>query len=132
MDKDDFKKRIARIFGIDQVTFNAPGETLEQEKVFVRINQVKSHYKDGTWISRATGDLLFYANMDKLPFGYFQRKIAEADPLDSKDFFFFDLEQSQPIFQNIGEFSLSFIYFFNGQYHPDKGIIQSIVISEGQ
>ncbi len=131
-DRDELRKKLIRIFGISNVSFDAPGESLEQEKLFVRVTTVKSAFKDKKSFNRYFGELVLYANTEKLPFGYFQRKIAEADPLDAKDFFFYDLEQSQVMLQNIGEYSLSFIYFSSGQHDPELGTMTSIDFNEGQ
>jgi hypothetical protein len=56
--------------------------------------------------------------------------IRLADPEDTKDLFFFDMETNAGYFRNLTERSLSFVYFFSGQYDPSLGSITSIEISE--
>lgn len=124
------KAKIQRIFDLKKVTFNEPSESMEQECAFIRIQTCKSNIKDGLQVSDVRGTIVVYANGDKLPFSYFQKKIQEADPDDTKDLFFFDIEANAQVMQNIVERSMSFVYFFSGQYDPNLGTITSVTISE--
>lgn len=119
---DCFKK----IFGFKKVRFEQPGESQEQECLFVDIDIVDSRIKDKRYIARVTGSALIYANSDKLPFGFFAKCIDKADAALKKDLFFTEIEANSKTFQNIAQRTFSFIYFVNKQFDPEKGQITSI------
>ncbi len=126
---DQFK----RIFALEKVTFSAPGESQEQECLFVDIQRSRNRIKDGRALARVTGSLTIFGNADKLPFGYFSKCISKASsdqPADVAGLFFFDFEENSLVTQNIVQRSCSFTFFFNSQYDPEVGSITSITLEE--
>jgi hypothetical protein len=128
--EQDLAGKLERIFGFDKVTFDQVSESREQEGVFIEIERARPTIKDGKQISYVQGRVRVFAQNDKLPYGYFLKFIRLADPEDTKDLFFFDMETNAGYFRNLTERSLSFVYFFSGQYDPSLGSITSIEISE--
>lgn len=125
------EQKFQRIFGMKSVRFTAPipGEdVIEQETLFVDIQQSLNNVSPALkrQVSRVTGQILVHANVGKLPFGFFSKAIAAADPTDTADLFFFNFERSRPAFQSIDERGLNFVYLFNGQYDPDQGSLTSL------
>jgi hypothetical protein len=108
------------------VSFDLPGESKEQEGVFVQVERSRNTIKEKQSIALVTGKIIVYANADKLPFGYFAKKIQEAAPADTKDLFFYDIEENAGTYKNIAERSMSFTYFFNSQYNPERGVMNEV------
>lgn len=125
MVEDDIKAKLGRIFKVP-VTLDEPGEAEEQEKIFVDIQSNQTNIKDGRIVGRVTCEMLMVGQESKMPIDFIPKMIARAES-DDKDHFFFDYStQSQRIFRNIVQRSLTFVYFFNGQYDPETGSIDSI------
>ncbi len=119
-------EKLQRIFDLKKVTFDMPSESHEQECIFIEVDQAKSSIKDGSELCMVRGKLRVYCNNSKLPYGYFGKKIRQAELADTKDLFFYDLEENAGQFQNIALRSMSFVYFYNGQYNPELGSMTSI------
>jgi hypothetical protein len=113
------------IFEVDRVKYEDPGESREQETLFIEIETSRNTIKDGRAFARVTGKASLFAQADKLPFAYFSKCIASHSEL-CQDVFFFDLEENSRLFQNIVQRTLSFVYFFDIQYDPEIGTITSL------
>jgi len=98
----------------------------EQECLFVEIEVANNTVKDGRVFSKVSGKAIMFGNNEKLPFGYFSKRIAKSNPEDTKPFFFFDIESNTKRYQDIVERGFSFIYFFNSQFDPETGTIDSV------
>ena len=126
-----FEKRLAdtlkRIFDLDKVNFNHISETQEQECIFIEIESSKNQIKDAKVTAKVTGKIKVYGNIDKLPYGYFSKRIVEAKPADTKNLFFYNIEENAGTFVNICERSMSFIYLFEDQYNPNLGEITDLI-----
>ena len=120
------KEKLQRIFDFKKSTFDLPGESQEQECLFIEVQNARPTIKDGRELAFVEGKLRVFANQDKLPFGYFMKRVKNADPADTKDLFFFDFEENGGTFRNIVERSLSFTYFFDSQYDPAMGTITTV------
>lgn len=120
---------LEKIFKLGKVTFDRPGESQEQEGVFIEVIQAVCRKKDAKQTARVTGTLHFFANQDKMPFGYLTKCISEADPALTKPLVFLDFEESKGKFRNIVERSVGFQYFFDSQYDPAIGTVTSINLS---
>ncbi len=118
--------KLKNIFDMTKVSFDEPGESDEQECIFIDVSNAKQSIKDGRAYFKVSGKCHIVAPHDKLPFGFFHRKIKLADLADSKDFFFFDIEESAKMHLNLVKRSFSFVYFFNTQLNPVDGTIESI------
>ena len=119
------QEKLEAIFEIEKVTFDMPGETREQDCLFVQIENTKSLVRDGSVHARVTGKGFLFAPAGRLPFGYFAKCIASHPDL-SKQIFFFDIEENTRLYENIVQRSFSFVYFFDSQYDPAVGTITSI------
>lgn len=121
------------IFEVRKVSFDRPdvshaGETLsirEQETMFVNIKAYKPKFREKVEHAKVEGEGVIFANADKMPLGFLSKCIAKH-PDQCKDLFFYDLEQTEKIAENIVSRGFSFVYFFNGQYDPALGIINEI------
>lgn len=116
-----------RIFDFKKVSYQAPGESREQECLFVEVELCRPHVYDGGTRARVEGKASIYVEGDKLPFGYFQ-KCIDAHKADAKKIFFFNIEENARLYQNIVQRGFSFVYFFDSQYDPALGSITSINI----
>lgn len=121
--------QLKRIFDLDKVTFDRPGESQEQEAAFVEVEKAQCRVKDARQIARVTGKLHVFAQLDKMPYGYFSKCIAEAPAEDTSSFYFYDFEENKGTFRNIVERSLGFIYLFDSQYDPAIGTLNQINLS---
>jgi hypothetical protein len=121
--------QLKRIFRAKKVTFDKPGESQEQEGLFVDIQKAKTKIRDGKEIALVQGTIHVFARADKLKYGFFAKALNEAKPADTKQLFFFNFEENKGTYQDICERSLDFIYFFDGQYDPALGSITSIELS---
>ena len=130
MFKKELSEKLKGIFSVNKVSFDEPGLSKEQECIFVEIEQSNNVIKDGVALARVTGKCVMFGQNDKLPFGFFSKKIKQADINLTKDLFFYDIETNTKLANNLVEFSFSFVYFFSGQYDPDMGTIDSITFSE--
>jgi hypothetical protein len=128
--EQELADKLKRIFDFQKVTYSLPGETQEQETLFVEVEVPRFKVSDKTVTARITGRAVVFANYDKLPFGYFAKRIAMADLADTKDLFFTEIEENTRVYQNKVQRSFGFIYFFSGQYDPSVGTITSIEIQE--
>lgn len=121
--------QLKRIFDLDKVTFDKPGESREQECAFVDVSKATTKVLDARQLARVTATLTVFAQVEKLPYGYFTKMIDAAAIADSRCFFFYDLEENKGTYRNISERSVSFVYFFDSQYDPAIGTITEIDLS---
>lgn len=119
-------EKFKRIFGVEAVTMAQPVGSTEQEKLFVEVENPKMRVSPPVAVARVTGTASMFGNGEKLPFGFFAKRIAQADHADIKDFFFSDMEQNTKMMGNLVQRSFSFVYFFRGQYDPDQGKIETV------
>lgn len=129
MFEKQLEETFKRIFDIEKVSYDQPGESAEQNCLFIEIESSRNNPKDGRFVARITGNAVLIGPNDKLPFGFFSKKIDEADPADTKDLFFFDFEANTRRYRNLVQRGFSFVYFFDGQYDPDLGTITSVTIT---
>jgi hypothetical protein len=129
MFKASLKEKLMNIFDFDKVTFDRPSESMEQEGVFIEVEKAKCKVVDAKQIAHVTGKIHVFANIDKLPYGYFTKQIADADADDTSGLVFFDFEENKGTFRNIAERSLGFVYLFDSQYDPALGTINEINLS---
>ena len=113
------------IFGVEKVTYNQPSESQEQRCLFIEIEDAKNSFKAGRMLSMIRGKAVLFAQNDQLPFGFFSKAI-EQHPKETKDLFFYDMEENTRTYQNLVQRSFSFVYFFDGQYDPDVGTIDNV------
>ena len=129
MFEKQLESKFLKIFNCKKVTFDQPGQSQEQEVLFVEIEVAKNIVKDGQVVSKISGSASMFGNNDKLTFGYFSKRIAKSDPEDTKSLFFYDIESNTKRYQNVVQRGFSFIYFFNSQYDPETGSIDSVTFT---
>ena len=116
-----------KIFDFKDVSFDAPGDNREQEKLFIEVELCRTKVVDKREIARVQGKATVFANAGKLPLGYFS-KCIDAHPAETKDLFFFEIEDNTRMYENIVQRGFSFVYLFDSQYDPDLGIINEVNI----
>lgn len=126
MFRAEIKTKLANIFGLPKVTFDAPSEAKEQEGVFVTIENAESRVTYGRAIAKVTGSISIFAVQDKLPFGFLNKKINSANVTDTANFFFYNIDQNEKYFGNLVERKAAFVYFYNAQYDPDAGVMDEV------
>lgn len=124
-------EKLKRIFDLKKATFNLPSESQEQETLFIEVSSAKNKIKDGRATAVVRGKIRVFCNQDKVPYGYFSKKIDSAAKVDIQDLFFYDIEENAGTFLNISERSMSFVYLFETQYDPALGEINELETSFG-
>lgn len=132
MFEKDLKARVQRIFGFMNTRFEEPSDSKEQEAMFINIEDAVSNVSERLQKARVTGTLYVYANFDKLPYGYFEKRIMRADPADTSKFFFTEIDKNLGVTNNIARRSIGFVYLYSGQYDPDIGEINLVNFQEGE
>lgn len=129
------KNKLEQIFALKKTTFDAPSQnastgSFEQDVLFIEIEEAPCIAKNGKITARVTGSLVVYAQVDKLPYGYFQKRIQLAGHELTKDFFFFNVDLNPPNspakVQNISERRVRFVYLYESQFDPEHGELTSL------
>lgn len=124
-------EKFQKIFGLKKVRFDLPAEEApEQECLFIQVDQPNVTVKSKSARARVVGQATVFGSADKIPFGFFAKRIAKADAELTKDLYFFEVEQNTRQFVNIVQRSFSFVFFFNSQYDPEVGTIESVNFQE--
>jgi hypothetical protein len=123
------KAKLLTIFGLAKASFESPSEAKEQECIFIKVDSNVSSVKQGLIKGRAKGSFAIFANSEKIPFGFLQKKINSAKPSDTVDIFFYNIDQNEKYFGNLVERSCGFVYFYSQQYDPDAGEMTSVNLS---
>ncbi len=134
MFRAELKDKLSRIFGMAKTTFDAPtvkqDGSFEQDTLFIEVTECNSRVTEGMAYAKVQGSLIVFSQMDKMPFGFFHKKIQQADHSLTKELFFFDIDlnpaSSPARFQNITERRVRFIYLYSAQYDPNHGSITSL------
>lgn len=129
MFEKQLETQLKAIFGVKKVTYDQPGESNEQECIFVEVEKSMNRVIDKRFIARVNGTLTIVGSNDKMPYGFFNRKIAEAKNEFLKGLAFFDFERNNRVFRNIVQRTVEFTYFFNEQYDPNLGLINQVTIN---
>lgn len=123
--ESSLESKLKRIFDMKFISFDSPGETLEEDKLFISIETPMSKVVAKRHVARVEGECKIYCRASDAPVGYFNKKIGKASADDIKDFFFFEIEATQRIAHDIVEKSIRFVYFFSGQYDPEIGSLEA-------
>lgn len=126
MFEQELVEKFKAIFGIEKVTYDVPGESREQNCLFIEIENCRNSIKDGKAMGMVTGNAVVFQKHGAIPFGFFSKAIARAPATLTKDLFFFDIESNTQRFRDIVQRGFSFTYFFNSQYDPPAGTITSV------
>lgn len=116
------------------MTFNAPSEKFEQDTGFIEINECKTRASEGVVRAQVTGSITIFTQDDKMPYGFFIKKISQANPETKKPIYFFDIDQnivSSPAReQNKSERRTGFLFLYSAQYDPNQGELTSLDLGE--
>lgn len=129
MFEKSLEDKFRAIFGVKKVTYDAQSNAFEQECLFIEIDQPRIKIKDKRAIGRITGRAYMNGPNDKLKFGYFQACIDKASNALTKDLFFEEIETNDVRYRGLVQRGFSFTYFFNSQYDPSLGSIESIELN---
>lgn len=134
MFRAELERKLKSIFGMSKVTFDAPGETLEQNCLFIEIQEAPSKVVGDRILSKVQGSIFIFAQQSVLPFGFFTKRVASARHDDKKDLFFSDWDTSalniQARQQNLAELRTSFVYLHSAQHDPNKGELSGVEWTE--
>jgi hypothetical protein len=130
MFKKDLSEKLKTIFGFSKVTFDAPSDAFEQDTLFIEISECRSRASQGKAYAKVFGSVIVFSQENKLPFGFFNKRIEKAEHRLTKDLFFFNVdvtnEASPATLVNISERRASFVYFYNAQYDPALGELTTL------
>lgn len=125
MFRAELEKRFKEIFGLKKVTFNQESVEFEQDTLFVEVLNCRTNPSKGFLSAIVDGQIAVFAQRDKMPFGFFAKRISQADNELTKDLFFFEIDTenlaSQSRVMNISERRAKFQFFFKTQYDVPKG-----------
>lgn len=135
MFRKDLIRRLELIFGMPKTTMLAASDSYEQDTLFVEILSSRSRTSGaagGSETARVVGSLLIYSQEDRLPYGFFAKRIEQA-PADLKAPLFFydsdvDVVDSPAREVNLHERRTNFTFFYNSQYDPDRGQLTSLTL----
>lgn len=134
MFRKTLEEKLQKIFGFEKVTFNAYSDAYEQDTLFIEVQQPRVKTTDGRAYARVTGQLIVFSQDNKMPYGFFNKRIEKAPNALTKDFFFYDIdvnnENSPARLQNITERRVSFVFFFSAQYDPKLGELTTLETEE--
>jgi hypothetical protein len=129
MFRADLKRNLEKIFGM-KVTFDEPGESQEQGKLFIKIDKAMSAVKKGREMSRAAGSIYAYARGESLPYGFFHKKINSADTALTLGLFFHNLDENENESNDIVKRKCGFVYLHSAEYDPRAGSLTELELSE--
>lgn len=135
MFKKDLKARLERIFGVEKTTFNAPDyEAPEQDCLFVEILDSRARMSGksgGRATAKVDGNLICFSQDGRLPYGFFAKRVENAAAADTAPFFFqreIDAPDSPARIVNIHEIRVGFVFLYDAQYDPDKGLLTDLTL----
>lgn len=133
MFKADLARRLKLIFGVSKVTFNAPDmDAPEQDCIFVEVVEAvcrMSGKDDGLQTAKVTGNIIMFSQAEKLPYGFFAKRVEQANFGLTKNFFFekeIDVLNSPARLINISERRITFLFLYDAQYDPNRGELTSL------
>lgn len=134
MFREEVADALTTIFGLKRTTFDAPSMdssgSFEQDTLFIQIDEAPFRVTEGKAHAKVLGTLIVFSQIEKLPFGFFSRRINMAPYALTKNFYFFDIDtvpaNSPARIQNIAERRVRFVYLYSAQYDPEHGSITSL------
>lgn len=131
MFKRILEQKLKNIFKIDKVSFAAPSDTNEQNILFVEIKTCPLKVTESVSTCRATGKLTLFSVSEKIPFGYFHKRIYNSYMDDVKDLFFYNIEENTNYAGagNLVERSAEFVFFYKEQFDPAHGVITTLTLT---
>ncbi len=132
MIKDSLKKKLEAIFGM-RVTFDAPSDAFEQDRIFIEVQGGRDNAGSGRITAEYTGALIIYSKNETLAYGFFGKKISDASPDLTKDFFFSAPDTnnltSPARYMNLTERRINFKYLFRENFQAAQGRMTDVDFS---
>lgn len=129
MFEKELSDKMKAIFDVKEVTYDTPGDSREQDILWIEIENPKFNFSDKKAKAMVTGKGTMFGRNDALTYGFFSQAIAKAPNALTKDLFFSDFETNSNRFRDIVERGFSFTYFFNSQFDPAVGNMTSVDIN---
>lgn len=129
MFEKELADKLKAIFNVKDVSYDAPGDSREQDKLWIEIEEPKFTFGSKKVKAIVTGRGSIFGKNEAITFGFISQAIEKADASLTKDLFFTDFETNTVRFRDIVERAFSFTYFFNSQFDPDVGTITSVTTS---
>lgn len=120
------QSKLAIIFDLPKTSYDMASDINEQECLFIEIKRARVKITDGMFTAKVDGECVIWAQNTKLPFGYLSKQIQRAPREFVENFFFYDIEDGKKVFGNIVMKSFKFVFFYEGQYDPSLGEINSV------
>lgn len=126
MFKKDLLARLEGIFDFEKVTYDAVSESYEQDTLFIEVWQCIARLSSfGRQRAQVRGSLAVFSQANRLPFGYFNKRIERAKPALLRGLYFhnidIDVASSPARLQNLHERRTDFVFFYDAQYDPERG-----------
>lgn len=131
MFKEFLKESLKKIFQLSKVTYDLPGESREQECLFVDVQSARNSIGKKKECSIVRGTIILYGSSDKIPFGFFSKKINQADAELTSNLCFYNMDENTRTIQNIVERRCNFIFLYSNEYDPEGGSLTSLDFDEG-
>ncbi len=96
--------------------------------MFISVSRAVTKINTARQIGKFEGDITVYADSGRMPFGYFTKKLNQADLEDTRGFFF-GPEENVDTYRGIDQRQFSFTFLYDSQYDPAIGTITSIDLS---
>lgn len=129
MFEKELAEKMKAIFKVEEVSFDAPGDSREQKKLWIEIEEPKFKFSDKQVRAMVTGRGTIFGPNQSLTYGFLASAIEKADKALTKDLFFSAFETNANRFRDIVERGFTFVYFFDSQYDPEVGTMTSVTTS---
>lgn len=131
MFKSTLEAKLKKVFGINQIIFDAFQLGKEQEALFVDIDNAKDYTTEGNIDMLVLGRLSISGPTGKFKYGWVRKKFETANKTDTADLFLGRDELPIKFMQNNNEFikyEVEFVYRFKESFNPKSDKIGSAEI----
>lgn len=134
MFRNKLKTHFENIFGFKKTTYDTPSDQYEQDTIFINVDQCQSRITEGREIAKVNGTITIFSQHEKLPFGFLNKRIQNANFDDTRRLFFYDFEEdpanSPARILNLSERRAKFVFLYDAQYDPNQGELTSVEFGE--
>jgi hypothetical protein len=125
--KKELQRRFQEIFQMGKSTYNTVSEECpEQDVLFITIEDARCTSGGGKESAIVKGFITVFSQNERLPYGFFEKKILKADNTLTKDLHFHDMDQNAGQIMNLVGRRNHFTFLYQGIYDPNQGHITSI------
>ena len=132
MFRKELDRRLQAIFDFSKTTYLAPSESYEQDTLFIEIHRALPNTSAASKTQRARvhGAIVVYSQGNRLPYGFFNKRLEQADPALRRGLMFYetdiDVADSPARLQNIHERRANFLFLYDSEYDPNQGSLTSV------